>query len=132
MVTELSAGLKDMAKQLGVPVVVLAQLSRQVEQREDKTPLLSDLRDSGSLEQDADVVIFLYREHYYLLRGKPVKGPREKAADYEQRVHEWDERMAQSQGRALAIIAKQRQGRIGPVRLLFNDATAQFRDEGEA
>lgn len=129
IVTELSAGLKDLAKQLQVPVVVLAQLSRQVEQREDKTPLLSDLRDSGSLEQDADLVIFLYRAHYYLIRSKPAKAAREKLADYEARVHEWQEAVRKAEGKATAIVAKNRQGRIGPVRLGFRDATAEFHDE---
>lgn len=130
IVTELSKGLKDLAKQLGVPVVVLSQLSREVERREDKTPLLSDLRDSGSLEQDADVVIFLYREHYYLIRSKPTKGAREKSADYDERINEWEQRVLASQGHATAIVAKQRQGRIGPVRLRFDDATAQYHDDG--
>jgi replicative DNA helicase len=130
MVTELSADLKALGKQLQIPVVVLAQLNRKIEERDDKTPLLSDLRDSGGLEQDADVVIFLYREHYYLIRGRPTKGAREKADTYAQRVQEWEDACAKAQGRALAIVAKQRQGRIGPVRLRFDDANAQFRDEG--
>lgn len=129
IVTELSAGLKDLAKSLKVPVVVLAQLSRQVEQREDKTPLLSDLRDSGSLEQDADVVVFLYREHYYLIRSTPQKSAREKTADFDQRTQEWEARCHAARGKAVAIVAKQRQGRTGPVRLGWKDATAQFTDE---
>jgi replicative DNA helicase len=129
IVTELSAGLKDLAKSLGIPVVVLAQLSRQVEQREDKTPLLSDLRDSGSLEQDADVVIFLYREHYYLIRATPQKSGREKTADFDARMIEWEARCIAARGKAVAIVAKQRQGRTGPVRLGWQDATAQFTDD---
>lgn len=129
IVTELSAGLKDMAKQLGVPVLVLSQLSREVERRDDKTPLLSDLRDSGSLEQDADVVIFLYRAHYYLTRGKPVRGAKEKKDAFDQRLLEWEEATEEARGKALAIVAKQRQGRTGPVRLRWSDATAQFSDD---
>jgi replicative DNA helicase len=129
IVTELSAGLKDLARQLGVPVVVLSQLSREVEKRDDKTPLLSDLRDSGSLEQDADVVIFLYRAHYYLVRAEPKRGAREKQEAYDARMFEWNEAMRREKGHATAIIAKQRQGPTGPVRLRWNDETAQFFDE---
>lgn len=129
VVTELSAELKDLGKQLGVPIVVLSQLSREVEKRDDKTPLLSDLRDSGSLEQDADVVIFLYRAHYYLVRGEPKRGPREKVETFDARRFEWNEAMQREKGHATAIIAKQRQGPTGPVRLRWNDETAQFFDD---
>jgi replicative DNA helicase len=129
IVTEISNGLKAMAKELGVPVVVLSQLSRDVEKRDDKTPNLADLRDSGALEQDADVVIFLYREHYYLIRNKPVRRDREKKDDYALRCDEWRERVRATQGRAIAIVAKQRMGAIGPVRLRFSDTAAQFSDD---
>jgi replicative DNA helicase len=131
VVTELSAGFKDLAKQLGIPVVVLSQLSREVERRDDKTPLLSDLRDSGSLEQDADVVIFLYRAHYYLTRGEPKRGPKEKAEAFDLRLQEWHDAMRREKGKALAIVAKQRQGPTGPVRLAWDDETARFGDETE-
>lgn len=131
VVTELSAGFKDLAKQLGIPVVVLSQLSREVERRDDKTPLLSDLRDSGSLEQDADVVIFLYRAHYYLVRGEPKRGAKEKAEAFDARMMEWGQAMARERGKALAIVAKQRQGPTGPVRLAWDDDTARFGDETE-
>lgn len=129
VVTELSAELKDMAKQLGVPIVVLSQLSRQVEQRDDKTPLLSDLRDSGSLEQDADVVVFLYRAHYYLVRGEPKRGAKERGEAFDARMFEWNEAMRREKGRATAIIAKQRQGPTGPVRLRWDDEAARFSDD---
>jgi replicative DNA helicase len=128
-VTELSAGFKDLAMQLGVPVVLLSQLNRQVEAREDKTPVMSDLRDSGALEQDADIVLFLYRAHYYLTRNEPRRRPTEKVTDFEQRFREWDEAVDRERGRGTIIVAKQRQGPIGPVRVRFDDSTAQFSDE---
>ncbi|NKE43400.1 AAA family ATPase [Roseomonas frigidaquae] len=128
-VSEISAGLKDLAMQLGVPVLLLSQLNRQVEAREDKTPQLSDLRDSGALEQDADVVAFLIRQHYYLTRNEPRRRSNEKAADFEERVRLWEADVAREDGRGTIIVAKQRQGPIGPVRVRFNDATAEFTDE---
>jgi replicative DNA helicase len=131
-VTEISSGSKDMAMQLGVPVVLLSQLSRGVESRDDKTPQLSDLRDSGALEQDADVVMFLYRAHYYLARNEPKRRSNEKAEAFETRSNEWLADVVRERGRASFIVAKQRQGPIGPVRVLFDDDTAEFRDEGGA
>lgn len=121
--------LKAMAVDLGVPVLALSQLSRKVEDRDDQRPRLSDLRDSGEIEQHADVVGLLYREHYYLTRAKPARKPREKAEDFEARMDEWWARLARTQGRAELDIAKQRQGATGPVRLRFHDASAWFADE---
>jgi replicative DNA helicase len=132
MATELSRGFKDLAMQLGVPVLLLSQLNRQVEGRDDKQPVMSDLRDSGALEQDADVVMFLHRAHYYLSRSEPKRTAKERAADFEARVAAWEKDMASERGRATISVAKQRQGPIGPVRVLFDDDTAQFRDEPEA
>jgi replicative DNA helicase len=129
--TELAKGLKDIAKTLGVPVIALHQLNRAVEQREDKTPRLSDLRDSGALEQEADLVVFLYREHYYLVAEAPQRSPKERAQDFDERVATWGEREFAARGKAVAIVAKQRQGPRGPVRLRFNDENAQFGDEIE-
>jgi replicative DNA helicase len=133
-VTELSAGFKTLAMELGVPVLLLSQLNRGVEGRDDKTPGMSDLRDSGALEQDADVILFLYRAHYYLTRAEPRRRPAEKSADFEQRCQDWVAEVAREQGQATIIVAKQRQGPIGPVRVRFHDASAQFSDaprEGE-
>ena len=128
-VTELSSGFKDLAMQLGVPVLLLSQLNRQVEAREDKTPVMSDLRDSGALEQDADLILFLYRAHYYLTRNEPRRRANERGADYLQRVNEWNEAVDRERGKGTIIVAKQRQGPIGPVRVRFDDDTAQFSDE---
>lgn len=121
--------LKAMAVDLNIPVLALAQLSRAVENREDQRPRLSDLRDSGEIEQHADIVGLLYREHYYLSRSKPARKPREKTEDFEARIFEWQERLRRSEGRAELDIAKQRQGPVGPVRLRFADESAWFTDD---
>jgi replicative DNA helicase len=131
-ITGLVKGLKDTAMALGVPIVLLSQLSRKVDGRDDKMPTLGDLRESGSIEEESDAVIFLHREHYYLMRGKPARGPKERAADYDQRVLEWQDALHRSCGRAVAYIAKQRQGRIGPVDVRWDDATAMFMDDDMA
>ena len=118
--TEISMGLKALAKELAVPVVALSQLSRQVEQREDKRPQLSDLRESGSIEQDADVVMFVYREEYYVGRKEPSMGTPE---------HEkWQTELANCRNIAEVIIGKQRHGPIGSVRLQFNAQFTRFSD----
>ena len=119
-VTEITMGLKALAKELNVPVVALSQLSRAVEQREDKRPQLSDLRESGSIEQDADVVMFVYREQYYLARQQPTEGTIEH--------QEWQEQMARVHNVAETIVAKQRHGPTGKVSLYFNEFLTQFAD----
>lgn len=119
-VTEITVGLKALAKELKCPIVALAQLSRKVEDRDDKKPQLSDLRESGSIEQDADMVIFLYREEYYLGRAEPKAGTTEHVA--------WQDQMEACAGQAEAIIAKQRHGPIGTVRLNFNGKLTMFSD----
>ncbi len=119
-VSEVSATLKALAKELNVPVLALAQLSRQVESRENKKPQLSDLRESGSLEQDADVVMFLFREAYYLGRSEPRPGTPEHVA--------WQDRMDAVRSEAEVIIGKQRHGPIGTVRLHFNESLTKFSD----
>jgi replicative DNA helicase len=119
-ITEITQGLKALAKELHVPVIALSQLSRAVEQRDDKRPQLSDLRESGSIEQDADVVMFVYREQYYLDRAKPEEG----SAKY----NKWVEDSEISRGKAEIIIAKQRHGAIGNVMLKFDGDKARFRD----
>lgn len=119
-VSEVTQGLKAIAKELNVPVIALSQLSRLVEQREDKKPQLSDLRESGSIEQDADVVMFIFREAYYLMRKKP--------ADGSDSVSDWQNKMNRVQNQSEIIIAKQRNGPIGNVRLFFDSNTTIFRD----
>jgi replicative DNA helicase len=127
-VSEITRGLKALAKELGVPVVALAQLSRAVEQREDKRPMLSDLRESGSIEQDADVVMFIYREEYYLGRAEPSRRPEESEEKFNQRHADWWQRLQEVAGTGEVIIAKQRHGPIGKVTLKFDGATTKFSD----
>ncbi len=117
-VSEITQGLKALAKELNTPVLALSQLSRAVEQRDDKRPMLADLRESGSIEQDADVVMFIYREQYYLARRQPPDGTVEHA--------EWQEKMDRVHNQAEVIIAKQRHGPIGKVDLYFNELLTKF------
>lgn len=117
-VSMITQGLKSLAKELDVPVLALAQLSRAVEQRDDKRPQLSDLRESGSIEQDADVVSFVFREEYYIARAEPSEGTEDHLA--------WQEKMDQLHGKAEMIIGKQRHGPIGTIRLAFNADITQF------
>ena len=119
-VSMITQGLKALAKELKVPVLALSQLSRQVENREDKKPQLSDLRESGSIEQDADAVMFVYREEYYLSRTEPDPGK-----DTAKHL-EWQESMDRVTGMAEVIIGKQRHGPIGTVRLSFNSDLTKF------
>ena len=123
-VTEITTGLKALAKELEVPVIALSQLSRQVENRDDKRPQLSDLRESGSIEQDADVVMFVYREEYYVSRAQPSE------TDVEATV-KWQDEMAQVEGKAEVIIGKQRHGPTGSVQLAFNGNFTRFSDLAE-
>jgi len=117
-VSEITGGLKALAKELNVPIIALSQLSRQVEQREDKRPQLSDLRESGSIEQDADCVMFVYRESYYLGRAEPREGTEEHL--------KWQEDMDRLQHQAEVVIGKQRHGPIGIVKLAFDSNTTRF------
>jgi replicative DNA helicase len=119
-ISEITRGLKALAKELQVPIMALSQLSRAVEQRDDKRPQLSDLRESGSIEQDADVVIFIYREEYYEARKEPEAGTEKYAL--------WQERMETIQNQADIIIAKQRHGPIGTVKLFFDARFTHFAD----
>lgn len=129
-VSEQARALKEMARELDVPVLALSQLSRDVEKRDDKRPVISDLRDSGELEQEADTVLMLYRDHYYATKERPVRNKNEKSDAYASRIADWMQRVADSEGRGEIIVRKQRQGREGPVRLrwqgdrswFFNDA----------
>ncbi|MFV0491311.1 MAG: replicative DNA helicase [Pseudorhodobacter sp.] len=118
-VSEITQGLKAIAKELNIPVIALSQLSRQVESRDDKRPQLSDLRESGSIEQDADVVMFVYRDEYYKEREKPGDHELEKMAT-------WQAVMEQVHGKAEIIIGKQRHGPIGSVELSFEGRFTRF------
>jgi replicative DNA helicase len=119
-VTEITTNLKALAKELNVPILALSQLSRQVENREDKHPQLSDLRESGSIEQDADVVLFVYREEYYLTTKEPRPGTSE---------HEkWQNEMNEVHGKAEVIIGKQRHGPTATVPLQFDARVTRFAD----
>ena len=119
-ITEITMGLKALAKELNVPIIALSQLSRQVESREDKRPQLADLRESGSIEQDADVVLFVYREEYYLERLEPKEGSDEWV--------KWDLNMREAKGKAEVIIAKQRHGPTGTAKLSFQGQYTRFSD----
>ena len=112
-------GLKAIAKELNIPVVALSQLSRTVESRDDKRPQLSDLRESGSIEQDADAVMFVFREEYYVEREKP-------SDDNLEAMAVWQDKMSRLHGKAEVIIGKQRHGPIGTVELSFESQFTRF------
>jgi replicative DNA helicase len=118
--SEITRGLKALAKELNIPVLALSQLSRAVEQREDKQPMLSDLRESGTIEQDSDVVMFIYRAEYYASRAQPPEGSEKMAA--------WQKEMQEVHGKADIIIAKQRHGPIGHVPVVFDAQRTKFGD----
>ncbi|MCF6320354.1 MAG: replicative DNA helicase [Rhizobiaceae bacterium] len=118
--TEITTGLKALAKELNIPIIALSQLSRQVENRDDKRPQLADLRESGSIEQDADVVLFIYREEYYLERKEPKEGTDDWV--------KWDSEMREARGKAEVIIAKQRHGPTGVAKLGFEGQFTRFSD----
>ncbi|BBE71358.1 replicative DNA helicase [Oharaeibacter diazotrophicus] len=119
-ITEITTGLKALAKELQVPIVALSQLSRQVENRDDKRPQLADLRESGSIEQDADVVVFIYRDEYYMQGRKPKEGTEE--------FFKWQAEFEQVRGKAEVIIGKQRHGPTGTVQLAFHAQFTRFAD----
>src|SRR5499427_5235469 len=119
-VTEITTGLKALAKELNVPILALSQLSRQVENRDDKRPQLSDLRESGSIEQDADVVMFVFREEYYLRNREPRAGTEEH--------FKWQSEMEAAHGKAEIIVGKQRHGPTGTVPLQFEADVTRFSD----
>lgn len=125
-VSEITRGLKALAKELDVPVLALSQLSRQVENREDKKPQLSDLRESGSIEQDADVVMFVYREEYYHARSEPTRRADEGEDKFNSRHQRWMERGEEVRNVAEVLIAKQRHGPIGTVPLHFEGTFTRF------
>jgi replicative DNA helicase len=122
-ITEITTGLKALAKELHVPIIALSQLSRQVESRDDKRPMMSDLRESGSIEQDADVILFVYREEYYLSNTEPEVGSPEYAT--------WEAKHEAARGKAEVIIAKQRHGPTGTANLHFQGEFTRFSDLAE-
>ncbi|MBV9841488.1 MAG: replicative DNA helicase [Sphingomonadaceae bacterium] len=127
-ISEISRGLKTLAKELDVPVLALSQLSRAVEQREDKRPQLSDLRESGSIEQDADIVLFIYREDYYVGSREPKRPVSGDDPKIFQAHEDWQREMEGVFGLAEVIVAKQRHGATGKVRLKFESKITKFSD----
>ena len=125
-ISEISRGLKTLAKELSVPVIALSQLSRAVESREDKRPQLSDLRESGSIEQDADMVWFIFREEYYHDAKKPDEASETSSPEAIKKYREWEERHEEVVNKATVIIGKQRHGSTGNIQLLFQSEFTKF------
>lgn len=127
-ISEITRGLKAIAKELQIPVIALSQLSRAVESREDKRPMLSDLRESGSIEQDADCVMFIYRREYYMSREVPEKKGSENDSTFNDRYQQWHQDLQDCANTADVIVAKQRHGPIGTVTLFFDSNVTRFGD----
>ena len=127
-ISQITRGLKSIAKELNIPIIALSQLSRQVEQREDKRPQLSDLRESGTIEQDSDVVMFIYRESYYLERMEPIRKTDEDDLKYNERMSRWLQMNEENYNKAEVIIAKQRHGPIGSIKMHFDANYTKFTD----
>ena len=125
-VSEISRGLKILAKELKIPVIALSQLNRSVESRDDKKPQMSDLRESGSIEQDADIVMFVFRENYYIHNSEPKRKEDEPEDKFIKRHTEWEIKDRQTANLAEVIIGKQRHGPTGPVKLYWNGEFTQF------
>ena len=127
-VSEITRGLKSIAKDLNIPVLALSQLSRNLESREDKRPQLSDLRESGSIEQDSDVVMFVYRDEYYLSREEPSQRVNETIEKFEDRRGQWEQALNASKNVTDVLISKQRHGPIGNVKLYFDPIFTRFQN----
>ncbi len=127
-VSSITRGLKSIAKELNVPILALSQLSRAVEQREDKRPILADLRESGSIEQDADVVMFVYREEYYLDKSEPTQRDNENRESFNERFTKWQDKRNSAEGKAEIIISKQRHGPTGVIQVQFEAKFTRFMD----
>ncbi len=127
-ISQITQGLKAIAKELSVPVIALSQLSRQVESREDKRPQLADLRESGSIEQDADVVMFVYRDEYYLAQRAPKQLNFDNSEKYAEAMDKWQQDMERAHNKAELIIAKQRHGPTGTIPLFFEGEFTRFGD----
>lgn len=131
-VSEITRGLKTLAKELDVPVLALSQLSRAVENREDKRPQLSDLRESGTIEQDADVVMFIFREEYYLERQEPIARGEETTEKFHERRQAWEVNVSRAANLAEIIVAKQRHGPTGTIKLRFFREITKFDNYSDA
>ena len=127
-ISNITRGLKSLAKELNVPILALSQLSRAVEQREDKRPILADLRESGSIEQDADVVMFVYREEYYLDKSEPSQRENENQDGFNERFIKWQDRRSAAEGKAEIIVSKQRHGPTGVIQVQFEAKFTRFMD----
>lgn len=127
-ISMITQGLKAIAKELSVPVIALSQLSRQVESREDKRPMLSDLRESGSIEQDADAVMFVYRDEYYIQQRRPKDSAYDSNDKFQIATEEWQRKMALVHNKAELILEKQRHGPTGTVQLYFEGEFTRFGD----
>jgi len=128
---EISNGLKLLAKELEIPILCLAQLSRANESRDDKRPQLSDLRDSGEIEQDADTVGFVYRDEYYLVKAEPKQRGNETSENFNARCEQWERQVEASRGKGEIIIAKRRNGETGTAKMVFDGLRCQYRDLDE-
>ncbi|HQT39909.1 MAG TPA: DnaB-like helicase C-terminal domain-containing protein, partial [Acidocella sp.] len=127
-ISQITQGLKAIAKELAVPVLALSQLSRAVEAREDKRPQLSDLRESGTIEQDADMVMFIYRDEYYLQQKEPKIAAYEKDDKFRDAMEKWQSDMSNAYNKAELILAKQRHGPTGKIDLFFEGEFTRFAD----
>ena len=127
-ISQFTQGLKAIAKEMAVPVIALSQLSRAVEQREDKRPQLSDLRESGTIEQDADSVMFIYRDEYYLQQRSPKQAHFESDDKFNAAMDKWQQDMERVHNRAELLIEKQRHGPTGKIDLLFEGEFTRFAD----
>lgn len=125
-VSEISRGLKILAKELKVPVIALSQLNRGLESRDDKRPLMSDLRESGSIEQDADIVMFVFRENYYIHNAEPKRNTGETDEHFAKRTEEWQQRDRETANLGEVIIGKNRHGSTGTVKLFWHGEFARF------
>ena len=129
--SEISRGLKMLAKELNVPVIALSQLNRGVEQRDDKRPLMSDLRESGSIEQDADIVMFVFRENYYIHNAEPKRALEESEEKFTKRYEEWEKRDRETANLGEVIIGKNRHGTTGPIKMFWSGEYARFSNFGD-
>jgi replicative DNA helicase len=125
-ISQIARDEKELAKELGIPVLELCQLSRLVEQRENKRPTLSDLRESGEIEQAADVVMFLYREAYYLEKEEPTRRSAETSEKYQERRNNWAEQLERSAKQLEIIVSKNRNGATGTVKLFMDPASGRI------